>query len=109
MKYILLTIILFVSLTTFAGTSTTTEDEVLQVANVILDNPKASAAVKKENLNIVEYSITPLNADITKFTFQLARTCYCIPKTGVLTIIQDRHQTYYDGPIIYKVNLKIGK
>ena len=104
MKTSIIAIILFSSLFAFANNSNP-KTESIRVANVILDNSQAITELSKLNVNIVDYSITEQQQGVNVFTFNLNRTCYCMPKPGTLVIVQDMRPTYRDGAIEYTYKL----
>jgi hypothetical protein len=84
-----------------------TKGDVLMIANALLRNPEATVKIDKENLSIVDYTVSDVKSGVKKYTFRLARTCFCMPKDGGLTIIEDITPTFADGPIKYTVQLVI--
>ena len=108
MKTFVLSIIVLSSLNVFAN-SDAAKLEAIQIANVILDNPIVAAQIKTETLSIIDYSFVTGNNGVNQFTFKLARTCFCMPETGTLTVTQDLRSTFADGAIEYTTDLKIDK
>ena len=104
MKVILVLLLLVSSVSSFA-TPLENKAEALRVANAILDNPQTVVQLKNEGVNIVDYSIVEAGNGVNTFTFNVDRTCFCMPKPGTLTIVQDLRPSFADGPILYTSSL----
>ena len=106
MKLILTSIAaILVSLSAFAGVPS---QETAQVVRVLVNNADIVSQLKANNSDTLsDIQIDQVKRGVNQYTLVFNRSCFCLPSTATVSILEDLTPTYVDGPIKYTSSISI--
>jgi hypothetical protein len=95
------------SLTTYAAVPS---QEMANLTRALVHNADLMAKLKKNNVDMMtDYKVTTVKSGVLQYELVFQRSCYCMPLTAKVNILEDMTATYHDGPIKYRANIKFDR
>ncbi len=105
MKFTLIAILIFSSLSSFA---VPVSKEASMVSRVLVNSPEVVAKLNQAGITtLTDIKSITIKPGVTKYVLKYGRFCECIPATAVVTVLEDATPTYADGLPEYQSDVQI--
>ena len=84
--------------------------EAHEIVRAMIQNPEIGEKLRESYLTeVFKMTKQGLRPGVTEYKVSVSTCGNCIPKFGLVTILEDMRSTYADGPIDYQINITVGE
>lgn len=103
MKNLVLSLIFLATSSAFAIPA---NPETTRVTKLLLHLPDIVAQLIQENTDALkDIVVAEVKPGVNNWVLTFQRSCFCLPTTGTVNVVEDLRPTFVDGPAVYSATV----